>query len=217
MCGRISLGASSIADVADFFGARVAPEEAALYRPRYNVAPTQRHWIVRLDAGERRLVFATWGFPSTTGRLLINGRVETAKSRPAFREAWRARRCVVPADGFYEWTGKARERRPRRFHPGQGLLALAGLYEPPAVEGGPPRFVVLTTAANEDVAPVHDRMPVLLRREELEPWLAGDFEPGPIPGGTLVATPVSSRVNSVQNDDPSLIEPVAPPKQLTLL
>src|SRR5690606_22146379 len=63
MCGRISLGASSIADVADFFGARVAPEEAALYRPRYNVAPTQRHWIVRLDAGERRLVFATWGFP----------------------------------------------------------------------------------------------------------------------------------------------------------
>lgn len=217
MCGRISLGASSVGDVAEFFGARWEPAEAEFYRPRFNVAPTQRHWIVQFERGERRLAPATWGFPSTTGRFLINGRIETAHGRPAFRAAWRERRCVVPADGFYEWTGRARDRRPLRFHPAQGMLALAGLFEPPEGERGHPRFVVLTTAANEDVAPIHDRMPVLLSREEIEPWLAGAFAPGPIPAGALIATPVSTRVNSVRNDDPSLIEPAPPPSQLSLL
>lgn len=216
MCGRISLGESTVGDVAAFFGARVEEVHIPLYRPRYNVAPTQQHWILQRQLGERRLVPATWGFPSTTGRFLVNGRIESADSRPAFREAFRDRRCVVPADGFYEWTGRARERRPLRFHPPDGgLLALAGLYEPPAEGGEHPRFVVLTTAANEDVAPVHDRMPVLLADDEVDAWLAGEHTPGLVPAGTLVATPVSPRVNSVKNDDPSLVEPA--PDQLRLL
>lgn len=216
MCGRISLGASSVGDVAAHFDASFAPEDAALYRPRFNLAPTQRHFVVQRESEARRLAPATWGFPSTTGRFLINARIESAHSRPAFRDAWKERRCIVPADGFYEWTGRARERRPIRFHPPEGLLALAGLYQPPAREGEPPRFVVLTTAANEDVAPVHDRMPVLLSPEEIGPWLACEHEPGPIPPGSLLATPVSPRVNSVRNDDPSLIEPAPPPAQLDL-
>jgi len=216
MCGRISLGSSSVADVAAFFGARVEPEHVPLYRPRYNVAPTQRHWIVQRELGERRLVPATWGFPSTTGRLLVNGRIESARSRPAFREAFARRRCIVPADGFYEWTGPARDRRPLRFTPaGGGLLALAGVYEPPEEEGRHPRFGVLSTAANEDVARIHDRMPVVLSPDEIDPWLAGELTPGPIPAGTLVAAPVSRRVNSVENDDPSLLQPE--PDQLRLL
>lgn len=216
MCGRISLGESSVGDVAAFFGARVDPAEAEFYRPRYNLAPTQRHFIVRRERGERLLSLATWGFPSTTGRFLINGRVETADSRPAFREAWRKRRCIVPACGFYEWTGRARERRPLRLHPEEGLLGMAGLFEPPATEGAPPRFIVLTTAANQDVEAIHDRMPVLLSAEEFEAWLAGEHTPGPVPAGTLIATPVSPRVNSVRNDDPSLLEPAPPPRQLKL-
>lgn len=216
MCGRISLGESTVDDVASHFGARFEPDHAALYRPRYNLAPTQRHFILQGQRGERRLVPSTWGFPSTTGRFLINGRVEAAQRRPAFREAWRERRCVVPACGFYEWTGRARQRRPLRFHPAQGLLALAGLFEPPDEGREWPRFVVLTTAANEDVAPIHDRMPVLLSPEAIDPWLAGELEPDPSPAGTLIATPVSPRVNAVRNDDPSLIEPAPPPDQLSL-
>lgn len=216
MCGRISLGASSVGDIAAFFGARIEPDHAALYRPRFNLAPTQLHFILQREAGERRLAPATWGFPSTAGHFLINGRVETAKSRPAFREAWKERRCVIPACGFYEWTGRARERRPLRFHPAEGLLALAGLFEPPEEGKTWPRFVVLTAAANKDVAPIHDRMPVLLAPEAIEPWLAGELDPGPVPAGTLTATPVSPRVNSVKNDDPSLIEPAPPPSQLDL-
>ena len=216
MCGRISLGESSVADVAAFFGARIEPDHVPLYRPRYNIAPSQRHWIVQRELGERRLVPATWGFPSTTGRFLVNGRIESARSRPAFREAFARRRCIVPADGFYEWTGPARDRRPLRFTRREGgLIALAGVYEPAEEGGRYPRFVVLTTAANEEVAPVHDRMPVVLTEDEIEPWLAGEFTPGPVADGTLVASPVSRHLNSVENDDPSLLKP--DPDQLRLV
>lgn len=219
MCGRITLTTPSLHSIAEELRARVWGDDAPPWRPRYNVAPTQLHWIVGEEAGERVLRPAFWGFESRGGRLLINARSETAAKKPSFREAFQHRRCAVVADGFYEWTGSAKARRPLWFHPPDGgLLLMAGLWE----EGGeaPPRFTVLTTDANETVAPVHDRMPVLLPPDRLDNWLREPAEEllVPAPPQTLRVREVSPRVNSVRNDDPDCLGP--PPKrteQLTLL
>jgi putative SOS response-associated peptidase YedK len=219
MCGRITLTTPSLHLIAEELRARVWAEGAPPYKPRYNVAPTQLHWIVREDAGERVLLPAGWGFQSRGGRLLINARSETAASKPSFRHAFRDRRCAVVADGFYEWTGPAKARRPLWFHPPDGgLLLLAGLWED---EGeAPPRFTVLTTDANEVVAQAHDRMPVLLPPERLDVWLreADQDLLVPAPPESLQVREVSPRVNAVANDDPDCLGP--PPKrteQLNLL
>jgi putative SOS response-associated peptidase YedK len=190
--------------------AELDPEAAAAHRPRYNVAPTQPHPIALVAAdGKRRLVPATWGFAPVEGRPLINARAETLDSRPTFANA---RRCVVPADGFYEW----REQQPYWFHASDGkLLLFAGLCEP-----GPngPRFVVITTAANAVVAPAHDRMPALLAPSCVAEWLArpaGELLL-PAPDAALVAHPVSDRVNGADRDEPSLLAEVRPRHQLSL-
>ncbi|HWV37761.1 MAG TPA: SOS response-associated peptidase [Vulgatibacter sp.] len=209
MCGRYSLGVPSATDLATMLRARLRPEHEALFRPRYNVAPTQRSWVVREEEGRPTLAPAVWGFPSTTGKFLINARSETAATRPAFRGAWKERRCVVPTDGFFEWKGPPRDRRPLWFHPADGgLLLLAGLFQ----DGPEPRFVILTTAANEIVAPVHDRMPAILAEDEAEAWLADPPEEplAPAPAHVLRARPVSPRVNSVANDDPECLAPPPP-------
>lgn len=209
MCGRYSLGVPSATDLATMLRARVRPEHEALYKPRYNVAPTQLTWIVRDEEGMPTLAPASWGFASTTGQFLINARSETAAKKPAFREAWKRRRCVVPTDGFFEWKGPPKDRRPLWFHPSAGgLLLLAGLY----VEEPDPRFVILTTAANDLVAPVHVRMPAILSADEVGAWLASPpAEPlAPAPDGILEVRPVSPRVNSVANDDPDCLAPPPP-------
>lgn len=219
MCGRITLTTPSLHLIAEELRARVWAEGAPPYKPRYNVAPTQLHWIVREDAGERVLLPAGWGFQSRAGKLLINARSETAAKLPSFRQAFRDRRCAVVADGFYEWTGPAKARRPLWFHPPDGgLLLLAGLWED---EGeAPPRFTVLTTDANEVVTQAHDRMPVLLPPERLDVWLreADQDLLVPAPPESLQVREVSPRVNAVANDDPDCLGP--PPKrteQLNLL
>lgn len=214
MCGRYSLGVPSATDLATMLRARVRHEHEAIYKPRYNVAPTQLTWIVRDEEGTPTLAPASWGFASTTGKFLINARSETAAKKPAFRGAWKQRRCVVPTDGFFEWKGPPKDRRPLWFHPSAGgLLLLAGIYE----DGPDPRFVILTTAANELVAPVHDRMPAILSSEEVDAWLsAPPSEPlASAPEGILVATPVSPRVNSVANDDPDCLAPPPPDEPKT--
>jgi putative SOS response-associated peptidase YedK len=179
-------------------------------------------------------VQATWGIaspwvkgPPGAGRL-VNARAETARTKPAFREAFARRRCAVPADGFYEWTGPKGARRPIRFAPaGGGLICLAGLYEvarDPATGEDAATFVVLTTEPNAEVAPVHDRMPVIVAGDDLDAWL--DVSDGggaaqaeraeallrPAPPGLLEARPASLRVNSVANDDPSLLRPEQDPE-----
>lgn len=222
MCGRFSLGIDDPSRLAKQLRAEFLDEHRRRYRARYNVAPTNEHWLLLSDAGKRRLAPATWGFASTTGRFLINARVETASSKPAFRDAWSRRRCIVPADGFYEWTGPARKRQPVWFHPEEGdLLLLAGLYEEARSRDGDAtrRFVILTRDADEVVAPIHDRMPVILSPAEIDAWLASPPDAPPLPAKLpLAATYVSQRVNSTANDDPSCIEPAPPPKeQLTLL
>lgn len=218
MCGRMTLAKGDLDEVADELDAIYTPATGAAYRPRFNIAPTDRHLIVRVGPGGpagpghsgRFLELASWGFKAgPRAPLLINARAESAGARGAFKAAFAERRCVVPADGFYEWAGPREDRRPFWIHRTDGrLLLLAGLY---ADEEDATRFCVLTTTPNETVAAIHDRMPVILDPADVATWLA-DGRPDllrPAPAGVLRATPVSSRVNSVKNDDPACLAPVA--------
>ncbi len=216
MCGRMTLTTKGYAQLAGLLGLEPEPADEPFYRPRYNVAPTDDHWMVWKvgDPGgvKTRLRRAKWGIKPGGRELLINIRAETAAKR--FKKAYEARRCLVPADGFLEWTGPKNARRPVWFHapPGE-LLLFAGLYED---AGEPlPRFTVLTTAPNALVAKVHDRMPVVLSRERALAWLEAPSPEllAPVAESALVATEVSPRVNSVANDDPSCLERAAPPTE----
>ena len=217
MCGRFTLTLADVDVLARELAAEVERESARTYRPRWNIAPTDRHWILRLDGGVRRLVPARFGLDGPSGRLQINARSETAAELRAFRGAFRSARCVVPADGFFEWRGGQGDRRPLWFHhPAGGLLLLAGLFFDQAAG---PAFVILTTAANDLVRPVHDRMPVLLSRDMATAWLSGrdGASLAPAPGGALASREVSSLVNDVAHDGPELLDAPAPPRQLTLV
>ena len=229
MCGRFTQMYSwqQIHDLLELEG---PPVELA---PRYNVAPGQRVAAVRLEQGARRLAMLRWGLLPAWARdpalayRLINARAETAASKPSFRRAFRSRRCLIPADGFYEWQRAGGVRQP--FLIGRTdarLVVFAGLWERwtvprgLALSGSLARLepgdavetcTILTTAANAVVAPVHNRMPVILEPAAFAPWLAG--EPcalGPCDSALLAARPVSTRVNSAANDDPGCIAPLTP-------
>lgn len=217
MCGRFTLTDREIDLVARRLGAEVDRERARLYRPRWNVAPTNMHWVALVEDGRRRLVPARFGLGGRGGRLVINARAETAAKLRAFRTPYREGRCVVPADGFYEWPGGRGERRPVWFHAAAGaLMGFAGLAVP---AGDALAFVILTTAANAIVRPLHDRMPVLLSASTVEPWLSrGDASVlAPAPDGWLAAREVSPLVNSPANDGPELLEAAPPGRQLELV
>lgn len=217
MCGRFTLASHDVEPVARALAAEVDPESARLYRPRWNIAPTDQHWIVRLEGGRRRMVPARFGFRGRDGEVVINARSETAARLPMFREPFAEGRCIVPADGFYEWQGGRGERRPLWFHdPAGQLVSFAGLA---AECDGELAFVILTTAASGIVREIHDRMPVMLTTGSAQAWLSG-AEPAllaPAPDGSLVARPVSTRVNVAANDGPELLDPPTPKRQLKLL
>lgn len=226
MCGRVTLTKTGIRDIADELEAELAEDAERLYRPRYNGAPSETHWIVE-RAGDRRVLLpAVWGYLAS-GRPLINVRGEQVASG-GFRHAFADRRCAVVTDGFYEWT---QDRRPFWFHrPDGGLILLAGLFQPAPVPGAAPaprasaadpaastrpRFTILTTRPNRVVADVHDRMPVVLPPDRVDAWLAA-ADPAeaarliaPAPEDVLTATAVSRRVSSVKNDDPECLTPAA--------
>lgn len=208
MCGRMTLTVESYDALCEALGAEPVAAQASLHRPRYNVAPSDEHWVLRLDEAGRRLYRAVWGFPGKKNRHVINARSETAAAVPLFREAFRKRRCVVPADGFFEWKRQGSHRQPVWFHAPEGeLLRLAGLWQ---IRGdGRMVFTILTTEANELIAPVHDRMPVILPKQAVTAWLEAPSRDllVPYPSGELEATEVSTRVNHVANDDPGCIEP----------
>lgn len=221
MCGRTTLTLPDLAPLLEALEAEASPGEAAAYRPRWNGAPGDLLLVARREEGATRLSRLRWGLPGREG-LLINARVESVGRLPSFREALQARRCVLPVDGFYEWTGAKGSRRPLRFHrPDGGLLLLAGLWTPAPQDPSGGAFAVLTCPADARVAPVHDRMPLLLPRARVRDWLA----PGPPPDDLLappgdsglLADEASSRVNDVRNEGPDLLAPDAGAKQLTLL
>ena len=221
MCGRFTLSRQNAFELAAELGVPV--ESLPNYRPRYNIAPTDQHWILRMKYEEREALPALWGLINSWAKdrkraaSQINARVETLETRSAFKEAFRKRRCLVPADGFFEWTGPKNARRPIWFHNADGrLLFFAGLYaswqpEPDIWER---TFTIITTNANAVVADVHDRMPVILAPEQAEEWMAArETDPEklrtllvPAADDLLIGTPVSDRANSVKNDDPSVLE-----------
>ncbi len=245
MCGRYSLFAdpSELQDLLDL-------AEPPAVEARYNCAPGQSLPTLRdADAADGGLSRAEWGLVppwADDAEGLINARVETVAEKPSFRAAYEGRRpegtegldgpvagrCVVPADGFYEWTETDGGKRPYRVafaddrpfamaglwtarqvtHEQTGLDAFAGGGEATAETERVETFTVLTTDPNEVVADLHHRMAVLLEPDRIADWLAGDLDAAavaePYPADEMRAYPVSTRVNSPANDDPSLVEPV---------
>jgi putative SOS response-associated peptidase YedK len=225
MCARVTLTVDDIDELADVLDAELAPEDARRYKRRFNVAPSDTHWIVEPGADRRVLAAAKWGYvpaspPGRARKPLINVRGEQVGSGHGFREAFAARRCAVVTDGFFEWDAG---RHPFWYHrPDGGLVLLAGLYQDAAAGGGgDPRFTVLTTRPNRLIAAVHDRMPVIVPAARLDDWLtAAPAEAAalirPAPEDALIATPVSKRVNSVANDDPACLAPADADAQRSL-
>ncbi len=215
MCGRYALF-SPPDDLRAAFG--VAGEIGNL-QPRYNIAPTQSAPLVGLNRHNRPgLILAAWGWRrAIAGRdkLLINARSESAGDKPAFREALSRRRCLVPADAFYEWDKAKQPFAVRRAD--HAPFAMAGLWETRAHNGARAvRFVILTTQANQALAPIHHRMPVMLPREDWSAWLDRATAPRaaaqllkPLASHLVAAQAIGARVNKVANDDAGLLDPAA--------
>jgi len=225
MCGRFSLSTDA-EHVAEYFDLRGQFE----LMPRYNIAPTQPTPVVRADRDapqrHRELAMMHWGLiprwakDASIGKRLINARSETASEKPAFRNAMKYRRCLVPADGFYEWKKVGDRKQPHfiRFQEDR-LMSFGGLWEHWQDEHGNEMesVTILTTAANELVAALHDRMPVIIEPPDFDAWLDTTQQSGeaaaaltrPIASGLLTMYPVSVRVNSPKVDEPSLVEAAA--------
>lgn len=212
MCGRYTITMDP-----DLMGRYYGAAFLETPRPVFNASPGQ-HLPVILDAEPGTVQPAYWGlfmeFPGRSRRMLINARAETAHRLPAFRDSFRHSRCLVVADGFYEWKAIAKGKQPYRIVPErEGPCTFAGLWK--EVEDGP-AYVILTTAASPGLRQIHDRMPVILARENLVRWL----DPGcrmdelrrlvrPSKGGTNRSYPVSKRVDSSRNQGAELIVPAS--------
>ncbi len=222
MCGRFSLGASATTLVAQF-----DLFEAPSWSPRYNIAPTQEVLVVVKDPAtvRRQARLYRWGLiPSwakdlAIGNQLINAQAETAASKPAFRVAFRKRRCLILADGFYEWKKEGRPKQPFHIRLRDGRpFAFAGLWER---REGPERkaiesCTILTTTPNEILHPLHHRMAVIMASADYDLWLdpaiqeVDRLQPllRPYPSEEMKAYAVSTRVNNPANDHPECVEPI---------
>lgn len=222
MCGRYTLIANVEAIRALF---SVPDFDVRLVVPRYNIAPTQPIVVVRETPQGRELVPMRWGLIPDRLKdpravpLLINARAESVAEKPAFRGAFRYRRCLMPASGFYEWqAGGKGPKQPFAVMPEDGgPIAFAGLWETWHGPDGSEidTAAVITTDANETLRPIHHRMPVAIDPKDFETWLSPDTRPDeaaallrPAPEASLSPFPVSARVNSADNDDPGLLQPV---------
>ena len=221
MCARYSIGFTE-KQVRDLFN--LDPEEPV--EARYNVAPTQDVPAVveRKDDGKRHLEQFRWGLVPywsddlRIGTKLINARAETIFEKPAFRDAARKRRCLIPAAGFYEWRTEHGKKQPYFFRLKNGeLMAFAGLWESKRIETGKLRTCsIVTTSPNEAVLPFHDRMPAVVRAEDFERWLDPAVEDPrellailvPFPASEMEAYPVSPEVNKVATEGPECVEPL---------
>ena len=194
-------------------------------RPRYNIAPTTTIDVVRLGGEGRELVSMRWGLvpvwwkkPLKDVPATVNARAETVAQKPMFRDAFRKRRCIIPASGFFEWTGGKGEKVPHLFTAGDGspVLAFAGLWDrwtDPASGDEVLSATVIVSGASAWMTTYHDRMPVLLGAEDFDGWLDGSLGPEalkPAAEEALREWIVSSRVNRTGfgDDDPTIVEPV---------
>jgi putative SOS response-associated peptidase YedK len=227
MCGRYVIK-STPETIRRLFGYSDQPN----FPPRYNIAPTQPVPIVRLAEGQRRFALVRWGLiPSWVQdprkfTLLINARGESVIEKPAFRAAMRHRRCLFPADGFYEWKVTPTGKRPYFVRPKSGgPMAFAGLWETWRGPNGEEQetAAIVTTAANRTLASIHERMPVIIDPAAFDLWLdtkrvdarTAAALIAPAPENLLEAYEISPAVNRVANDSQALIEPLAPPQSAT--
>jgi putative SOS response-associated peptidase YedK len=235
VCGRFV----SVTPMSAVVAAFDAQPEAAEHAPDYNVTPRRdvyvvlervaadpEHHAARLVAAMRWGLIPSWAKDPSIGDRLINARAETVAEKPSFRSAFKRRRCIVPADGFYEWQviPGAKTKQPMYIHRTDGQqLAFAGLWEQwqnPAAPDAPPlaTCTIITTSANATLAPIHDRMPVILERGAWDGWLAPENADSefldallvPASNDVLEAYPVGRAVSSPRNNGPELIEPVEP-------
>jgi putative SOS response-associated peptidase YedK len=238
MCGRFTLRTPAAVLIKHFDLDVCGDRQLALFEPRYNIAPTQEILVVRSDPadGQRRADMMRWGLiPSWSkdpkpgsGPPQINARAETLAEKPMFRSAVRRRRCLIPADGFYEWeqsaSGSRGKKQPYFIHrPDDGPFAFAGLWEtwtqPSEGSSGPERLTIesctiVTTEANAELSELHERMPVVLAPNDYATWLDPKIENpeslkyllAPCGDDELVAEPVGTHVNRVANDDPRCVE-----------
>lgn len=222
MCSRYSLTSPPEA-VRSYF----RYDNEAVFPPRYNIAPSQPVAIVRnTHSGGRELALVRWGLiphwvkDPREFRMMINARGETAGDKPSFRGAMRHHRCLVPTDGFYEWTGAPGEKRPFLVRPAAGgPMALAGIYEHWQGADGSEieTMAILTVAANGAIARLHDRMPAILAPENFDAWL--DCRSGssieaarllvPAPEDLLELIEVSRQLNNPRNEGPEVQDSVA--------
>jgi putative SOS response-associated peptidase YedK len=223
MCGRYRLSRRKQL-VEEYFGS-VSDEPD--WTPRFNIAPTQPVAVIRQNPKEpvRQLSLMRWGLipswakDSSVAASMINARAETVSTKPAFRDAMKFRRCLIPADGFYEWSRTGRTKQPYCFEVNEGeLFAFAGLWDRWKDPSG--QWVkscsILTTTPNAVTSAVHDRMPVILDPDAYNLWLdpgmtnvATAFEPlKPFHARLMRCYPVSTRINSVVNDDETCSAPV---------
>jgi putative SOS response-associated peptidase YedK len=227
MCGRFARKSTQQV-LADWFGVEL--EEMPWFAPSYNVAPQSVQPVVRLnrDSGEREFAQMRWGLvpfwakDAKVGYSTINARAEEAASKPAYREALKRRRCLVPADAFYEWQRiDKKTKRPFAIALKSGEpYAMAGLWErwQPKEGAALETFTILTTDPNQLMEPIHNRMPVILAERDYQRWLEPDgFDPGggarppvdllrPYPADEMIAWPVRERVGNVRNNDPQLLD-----------
>ena len=222
MCGRFSQQRPA-SELSEIFAAEPLVDDLG---PRYNVAPTDEALVVVQREDRRGLTAYRWGLiphwakDAKSGGRMFNARAETLTTSPAFRDAFKRKRCLVPVDGFYEWKREGTLRQPYRISRADGRpLALAGLWagwRDPATEQVRRTFTIVTTSPNDAMSALHDRMPVIVPEEAWARWL----EPEPTDPGELqgLLTPsdaieleiraVSRLVNDVRNDGPELIEPI---------
>lgn len=209
------------------FLTRIGVQEQSEFFPRYNLAPTQEAWVaVRGEDGVVRLRKMRWGLvpfwskEASGGAKMINARSESVAEKPAYRAAFRQRRCLVLADGFYEWRATSRGKVPHYIRLKDGRpFVFAGLWETWKGEAGPlETFCILTGGANELVSEVHDRMPVILQEEHALKWLDPEAKPDelkgifkPYPATEMEHYPVSKLVNSPANESPECIACAPPP------
>jgi putative SOS response-associated peptidase YedK len=220
MCGRYVL-ATTPEDIAARFSAATGSVDIPV---SHNVAPTKTMPVITLRDGDERTtelfrwgIVPTWGRNGTTPSPLINARSETVAEKSTFRKLLRTQRCLVPANGFYEWERRGSTKVPHFFSvTDEPLIAYAGLYRTPSEKDTDdrPTFTILTTAANELVGQFHDRMPVILRPEDEDLWLDPEVEEpealealyAAFPAKKMSEWTVSTRVNNASVDSPELIE-----------
>jgi len=203
MCGRYALHASPEV-VALMFGLSEVPA----YQPRFNIAPTADVLII----GRNEAAMVRWGLvprwakDPAIGARMNNARAETVAEKPSFRDAYRKRRCLIPASGFYEWKPESGGKQPYYIYPAKGeLFAFAGLWE----QWHELRTcAVITTEANAKMSAIHERMPVIVPRSEYANWLAGAGDLlHPCPDSAIDICRVSRAVNNARNEGPALVEP----------